>query len=123
MLATPADADIQTRLNVRVGKRFKEKYNKYLEDHEISGANFTRAALDYWMQVDGCPNNAELKIQHLQELLSEKERTISILQDQINLLRDQIKLQNNQPISQCINSPGLLNKNTISIKSKNNKDS
>ncbi|MDE2521846.1 MAG: hypothetical protein O0X93_01635 [Methanocorpusculum sp.] len=93
MSTTQCDVDLQTRLNIRVGKKFKEKYNKYLDEHEISGASFSRDALEYWMSVNGHPENmqqelmnAQKDIQHLQELLVEKERTISILQNQIQLL-------------------------------------
>lgn len=93
MLTKRTGDNFQTSINIRVGKKFREKYDKYLSERDISGASFTRDAIDYWMSVDGKPgdtktalNNAELENQHLRELLSEKERTISILQDQIQLL-------------------------------------
>lgn len=90
MSTVQSDADLQTRINIRVGKKFKEKYNKYLDEHEISGASFSRDALDYWMSVDGQPETVPQQIHDLQkenkllrELLAEKERTIRILQGQI----------------------------------------
>ena len=93
MSTIQTEADLQTRLNIRVGKKFKERYNKYLEDREMSGASFSRDAIEYWMSVDGNPENLQQQVidldkenQHLRELLAEKERTISILQDQIQRL-------------------------------------
>ena len=79
-----------TPLSETVKQYLKEKYNKYLDEHEISGASFSRDALDYWMSVDGQPETVPQQIHDLQkenkllrELLAEKERTIQILQGQI----------------------------------------
>lgn len=106
MSTVQSEADLQTRLNIRVGKKFKEKYNKYLEEHEISGGSFSRDAIEYWMSVNGNPGDSkqtieslEKEIQHLHELLLEKERTISILQEQIQWLtasRGHVQVSNNK---------------------------
>ena len=100
------DSDLQSRIIIRVGKRFKDKYTQYLNSHDITGASFTRNALEYWMEVDGKPESlsneliaAQKDIKHLQSLLIEKERTISILQEQIQWLtasRGHVQVSNNK---------------------------
>ena len=85
--------NLQTSINIRVGKKFREKYTAYLDEHDVPGASFTRSALEYWMSVDGDPGSLQQELEyarkdvaHMRELLAEKERTIAILQEQIQWL-------------------------------------
>lgn len=81
------------QLSTRIGAEFLHTFNTYLSKNDVKKTQFIRDALEYWMNVNGHPENyqriasdLEKENQHLRELLAEKERTISILQDQIQRL-------------------------------------
>lgn len=81
------------QLSTRIGADFLDNFNAYLSKNKFKKTQFIRDALTYWMAIDGKPDilqqdllNAHKDIEHLRELLAEKERTISILQDQIQRL-------------------------------------
>ena len=80
-------------LNIRLGLVFSSKLNDYLQKNGREKTADVKRALEYWISIDGNPEDlqkelmtAQKDISHLQELLAEKERTISILQDQIQRL-------------------------------------
>ena len=81
-------------LNIRLGLIFSSKLNDYLQKNGREKTADVKRALEYWISIDGNPEDlqkelmaTQREIEHLQELLAEKERTISILQDQIQWLK------------------------------------
>lgn len=94
------------QLSTRIGAEFLHTFNTYLSKNNIKKTQFIRDALEYWMSVGGHPEkyqqtalDFEKENQHLRELLAEKERTISILQDQIqwlNAARGHVQVNGNK---------------------------
>lgn len=81
------------QLSTRIGAKFLHTFNTYLSKNDLKKTQFIRDALGYWMDVNGHPENyqriasdLEKENQHLLDLIAEKERTISILQEQIQRL-------------------------------------
>lgn len=103
------------QLSTRIGAKFLHTFNTYLSENNVKKTQFIRDALEYWMDVNGHPENyqriasdLEKEKQHLLDLLAEKERTISILQEQIQ------RLDGTRP-SPLIHVNGNRNKNITEV--------
>ncbi|HJK44528.1 MAG TPA: hypothetical protein O0X85_06465 [Methanocorpusculum sp.] len=68
------------QMNLRLGASFIQKFNKYMEGRQETKVHFIRAAMEYWMSVDG-------DIEKIAERLKQAEQVIALQQERIDELR------------------------------------
>lgn len=88
------------QMNIRLGSKYIQNFNLYMEKHGGKKIDFIRDALDYWMSVDGkdpganqlleklieTQTNCEERIGYLNRIIHEKDERIKILQKRIDAL-------------------------------------
>lgn len=96
------------KLNFRLGSEYIQNFYNYMDQHGGKKIDFVRSAIDYWMSVDGNPDQmqqqietirnelvlreellvnsqkyCEERITYLDRLLEEKDARIRLLQERI----------------------------------------
>lgn len=69
------------QMNLRLGAEFLQKFNDYMKGRSETKVQFIRAALEFWMSVDGNKENIRV---HLDK---QADRFITLQQERIDELR------------------------------------
>ena len=70
------------QMNLRLGASFIQKFNKYMEGRQETKVHFIRAAMEYWMSVDGDIEKIAERLKQA-EIIEEKNKRIQYLTDQL----------------------------------------
>ena len=69
------------QINLRLGAEFLQKFNEYMKGRSETKIQFIRAALEYWMSIDG--NKENIRVHHGEQA----DQLIALQQERIDELR------------------------------------
>lgn len=75
MIGTEQKSYPPDQMNIRLGSKYIQEFNNYMEKHGGKKIDFIREALSFWMSVDGKPDDILRRLQAAEDTASiAKER-------------------------------------------------